>query len=156
MGELNKQFGRIRTYSKAFEGRNDIVRWDVLHISREQTLKVTFMSKKSRFRQGARIAVDVGDGIIEVNGQKSKAVDLWEDTAPREVVLKCDSKEGLLSVYNIWDEGRGRQSLAHTSGMVVEVNNNMFVYRCNDFGSDPIFDKIVFSIEKVPPEIVGG
>jgi hypothetical protein len=146
---MNKQIGRVKTFCKAFEGRTDIVRWDVQQIKQEQILKVEFIGKNSPFRQGVRIAIDAGDGLIEVNGQESKAIQLWEDTAPKVVMLKCKSKEGLLSIYNIWDEGRGRQSLAHTSGMILEDVGNKTIYRCNDFGYDTNFGKLIFSIEKL-------
>lgn len=146
---MNKQIGRIRTFCKAFGERTDIVRWDVQQIKQEQILKLEFISKNSPFRQGVRIAIDAGDGIIEVNGQESKAIQIWEDTAPKEVIFKCKSKEGLLSIYNIWDEGRGRQSLSYTSGMILEEVGKKITYKCNDFGYDANFDKLVFSIEKL-------
>lgn len=116
---------------------------------KEQILKIEFISKNSPFRQGVRIAIDAGDGIIEVNGQESKAMQIWEDTAPRQVLVKCKSVEGLLSIYNIWDEGRGKQSLSYTSGMILEEVGNKIIYKRNDFGFDTNFDKLIFSLEKL-------
>jgi len=146
---MNNQVGKVRTISKAFEGRNDVIRWDVLEIKKEQDLRVTIISTNSKYKQGIRIAIDAGEGYVEVNGQKSKGIQLWQDTAPEIVELKCSASEGLLSVYNIWDMGRGNESQSHTSGMLIEKDGEKIIYKCNDFGHETNFDKIVFSIEKL-------
>ncbi|WP_153126382.1 MULTISPECIES: hypothetical protein [Bacillales] len=143
------KFGKKRIYNDEFEGRNNVVMWDVLKIDNEQTIKLTFISKNSKNRQGVRLGIDVGEGYIEVNGLKSKSIELWEDTAPKEVLCKCVSSEGLLSVYNIWDKGKGRQSQLLTSGMILEEKDNKIIYYCNDYGFETDFDKLVFSIEKL-------
>lgn len=118
--------------------------WDVLKIDNEQTIKLTFISKNSKNRQGVRLGIDVGEGYIEVNGLKSKSIELWVDTAPKEVLCKCVSSEDLLSVYNIWDKGKGRQSQLLTSGMILEEKDNKIIYYCNDYGFETDFDKLVF------------
>lgn len=120
--------GKQKIYNKSFEGRNNVIMWDVIEINNEQALKITFISKNSKNRQGIRLAIDVGDGHIEVNEISNKAFELWEDNAPKEFICKCFSNEGLLSVYNIWDKGKGRQSQMLTSGMLVEVKGNTFTY----------------------------
>jgi hypothetical protein len=102
--------GRQRIYSKEFEDRDDVVLWDVLEIASLQTLKITFISKNSPHRQGVRVAIDAGQGEIVVNDQRAKGIELWYDTAPRETLLTCMTTDGLVSVYNIWDKGRGTQS----------------------------------------------
>lgn len=144
---MNKQIGRVKTYSKVFDGRNDVVRWDVLNIKKEQDLKIVFISTNSRYKQGIRIAVDVGEGYIKVNGQKSKGIQLWENTSPKIVYIKCFSSEGLLSIYNIWDMGRGSESQSHTSGMIIEKRGKKLIYKCNDSGYKTDFDKLVFQIK---------
>lgn len=146
---MTKKIGRVKTFSKAFENRNDVVRWDVLNIKKEQDLKLEFISTNSNFKQGIRIAVDVGKGHVEVNGHKSRGIQLWQHTAPKIVYLKCFSSEGLLSIYNIWDMGRGSESQAHTSGMVIEKKGEKLIYKCNDFGYETDFDKLIFQIEMI-------
>ncbi|MPN17813.1 hypothetical protein SDC9_165168 [bioreactor metagenome] len=141
------QVGKQKIYNNSFEGRNDVLMWDVLEINNEQLLKIKFISKNSKNRQGIRLAIDVGDGYIEVNGIANKGVELWEDTAPKEFICKCFSNEGMLSVYNIWDKGKGRQSQLLTSGMIVDAKENIYTYHCNDYGYDTNFDKLIFSIE---------
>jgi hypothetical protein len=144
---MSNQIGKTKIISKGFEGRSDVIVWDVLQIKKEQNVRITFISTNSKFKQGIRIAVDVGEGYIEVNGQKSKGIQLWEDTAPNIVELKCLSSEGVLSVYNIWDMGRGCESQSHTSGMLIEKDGTKMIYKCNDFGHETNFDKLVFSLE---------
>jgi hypothetical protein len=140
--------GRNRIASQDFEGRNDVVKWDVQKIHNEQLIKITFLSTNSKDRQGIRIAIDVGKGSIELLGKQFKDIELWADTAPKEVILKCKSEEGLISIYNIWSGKSGRNSLSYHSGMILEENNKKIVYHCNDHGINNKFDKLVFSIEK--------
>lgn len=144
---MKKKIGRTRIISNAFKGRDNIIVWDVLQIKNEQDIRVTFISAKSNFKQGIRVAIDVGEGYIEVDGQKSKGMKLWQDTATCIDELKCFSSEGLVSVYNIWDRGQGSESQAFTSGMLVEEEGNKRIYNCNDFGYETNFDKLVFTIE---------
>lgn len=146
---MKKEIGRIVTYSKAFEGRNDIVRWDVLNIEKEQEIRLKFISTNSEYKQGVRIAVDAGEGYLETNGVKSKGMQLWEHTAPNVVYLKCFSSEGLLSVYNIFERDGQIESQMHRTGMIKEEEGNKIIYRCNDTGRNTDFDKLVFQIEIV-------
>lgn len=140
--------GKERVYNKAFMKRciENIVLWEVLQISNGQSIKLTFISCKSEFRQGVWIATDKG---IDINGTIYLQVNLWQDTSPKEVILKCHTDVGLLSFYNIWDDGNGRESQAYTSGMKVEQKKNILVYHCNNYGFETYFDDLVFSIEKL-------
>ena len=89
------------------------------------------------------------DRGLLVNDQFGPSVELWVDTAPPEVVAHCMTGDGNLSVYNIWDSGRGRgrESQGHSSGMLVEDLPDGRRYRCNDIGFDTNFDKLVFRIQ---------
>ncbi|WBW95242.1 hypothetical protein [Oceanirhabdus sp. W0125-5] len=138
--------GIKKLYSDAFEGRNDIIMWDVQQISNEQLIKVKFIKTNSNNKQGIWIATDKG---IEVNGNLYSQINLWEDTSPKEVILKCYTDVGLLSIYNIWDKGRGRNSQSYTSGMIIKEIDNVLYYYCNDYGFETDFNKLIFSIEKL-------
>jgi hypothetical protein len=146
---MNKQIGRERYYNKAFENRNDVVKWEVLHIEKEQELNLEFISTNSKFKQGVRIAVDVGEGYIEVLGQKAKGVMLWQDNSPKIVNIKCFSSEGLLSIYNIWERDGSYNSLLLASGMVIEKKEKKIIFNCNDSGLETNFDKLIFQIELI-------
>lgn len=140
--------GKERIYNTAFikKGIKNIVKWEVLKISDGQNIRLTFISSNSDFKQGIWVATDKG---IEINGIVYPQINLWQDTAPKEIIFKCHTDIGLLSFYNIWDDGDGRESQAHTSGMIVEENRNVKIYRCNDYGFETDFNKLVFSIEKM-------
>ncbi len=145
---MNKSIGKERIYNKAFadRGRENVILWDVQKVENGQLIKVTFMGKNSPYHQGIRLATDIG---IEVNGQVYPSIMLWEHTAPKEVICRCLTNDGLLSIYNIWDEGDGRESQAHSSGMLLEEKDNILIYHANDYGFETNFDKLVFSIEKM-------
>ena len=150
------KIGRTRAYSKDHLGREDVVIWDVLKIDKEQWIKIEFISKNSLYSQGIRLAIDAGEGHLECEGNVSKSMFFWENTAPKEFYVKCFSPEGLLSVYNLWDEGSGPRSLMYGSGMIVEHDGTKTTYRCHDVTLENVrFDKVVFSIEKVSSEVVG-
>jgi hypothetical protein len=138
--------GTQRLYNKAFaeRGREDVVLWDVLPIEPRQLIKVVFEAVSSPWRQGVWLKTDRG---LIVNNQYCGSVDLWVDTASREVLCDCISDDGSLSVYNIWDSGRGydRESQSFSSGMLVEDLPDGRRYRCNDIGFETNFDRLVFT-----------
>lgn len=131
-------------YNDVFKDRKNVILWDVQKIKNGQFIKVVFISTNSPRKQGIFLMTDKG---IEVNGVVSPSIDLWEDTAPKEVICKCYTNNGLLNIYNIWEKQGMRSSQAHTSGMLLEYNENKIIYHCNDFGFETDFDRLVFSIE---------
>jgi len=144
------KIGRSRIYSVDHEGRDDIVLWDVMEIAQKQTLKIVFISKNSTYAQGVRLAIDAGEGILEIDGTESKNLHLWYDTSPPEVIMQCKSKEGLLSIYNIFQDRHFPESQRYGSGMLVEQDGNRTIYKCHDVSMINVsFDKLVFSIEKI-------
>ena len=60
---------------------------------------------------------------------------LWEDTSPEEVIIKWHTNDGKLSIYNIWDEGDGRESQSYSSGMLISEKDGSLVYKCNAMDS---------------------
>lgn len=137
-----------RIMSKGFndKGREDVIKWEVQSIADGQEVKIIFLSKNSPYRQGIWFKTDKR---IEVMGQNFSSIELWEDTAQNELVLKCLTSNGVLSFYNIWDKGEGKKSQLYSSGMVCEHQDNKVIYNCNDIGFETSFDKLVFSIEKI-------
>ncbi|MBC7251963.1 MAG: hypothetical protein H5T62_17000 [Anaerolineae bacterium] len=151
MAEEKKRYwreiaGKKRLYNKAFTDRDDVVLWDILPVEDGEKLKLIFESKNSEWEQGVRLACDIG---ITGDGWTGKGVRLWYGHSPREVVFTCHTKDGFLSIYNVWDRGRGPESQKHSSGMLVEELPNGRRYRCNDIGFDTKFDKLVFRIERL-------
>lgn len=134
--------------SKGFKdkGKENVIKWEVESVTDGQEVNLTFISNNSSYRQGIWLKTDKG---IEVMGQTFSSIELWEDTAPKEVFLKCFTENGVLSFYNIWDKGEGKKSQSYSSGMVKEQKNKQVIYGCNDIGFETNFDKLVFSLEKL-------
>lgn len=153
---MKYDIGRKRIYSNQFKNVKDVVRWEVLNIKQDQEFILTFISTNSKYRQGVRLAIDVGEGYIEINDVKSTEVWLWENEIPQEIHVRCVSTEGLLSVYNAFyieqdkkSRGRpwGKQSGDDSCGMLIESHRNKIVFKCNDVGFESNFDKLIFQIE---------
>jgi len=148
--EQKSAIGRVRIYNSAFKerGREGVVMWDVLPIQDGERIKVIFESASSPWQQGVWLQTDKG---LEVDGLHCASVELWMNTAPQEVICECFTDDGFLSVYNIWDSGRGygTESQAWSSGMLIEESLNGRRYHCNDIGFETSFDKLVFRIERV-------
>jgi hypothetical protein len=134
--------------SKAFleTGRGDVIKWEAFPIDEGCELVLVFEDWKRTSRHGVRLAVD---GTLIVNGHAAPSVELWSDTAPNGIKIEIRNSKGVLSVYNLWDSGSGRQSQSYTSGMLIEQLPKGRRYRCNDIGLATAFDDLVFRIEVV-------
>jgi hypothetical protein len=136
--------------SKAFKekGREDVVMVDIFPIREGELIKLTFESVNSPWRQGVWMKTD---DYLTVNQQRCPSVELWQDSAPTEILLECHTRNGWLHLYNTWDSDRGlgMESQSWSSGMLVEELSNGRRYRCNDIGLDTNFDKLVFRVERV-------
>ena len=150
--KLPAWFGTKRLYNNNFENYEcEIILWEVLHIQKKQRLKVRFINSNSENRQGIRIAIDVGEGDLTINGVSGRGFELWEDICPKEFEIECSTDEGYLSVYNIFERNEQgimrRHSQMAYSGMILEQKGNVYRYSCNDTGKITDFDKLVFEIE---------
>lgn len=144
------QVGNRRLYNPYFGNGTDVVLWEVLNIEYGRKIKIEFLKNNTDHRQGIRIAVDVGEGELEISGVKSHEMELWEDIAPKEAICTCYAKSGKISIYNIWDKRGYSESPRDSSGMILEEQGNKRIYHCNDCGFETAdFDKFVFSIEKL-------
>lgn len=102
-------------------------------------------------RQGIVAAIYAGDGTLSVNGVTGRVFELWADECPPEFEIVCNSSEGFLSVYNIFEEnswsGKRKVSQMDFSGMILEKNGNKYKYCCNNAKLNQDFDKLIFEIE---------
>jgi hypothetical protein len=125
-----------------------VVKFEVIPIAPGETLKVGFKGTSGEWRQGIWLGVD---GELEIGGTRADQFEIWTDTAPSSFEVKVlNTHDGLLRLYNIWDSGRGRhrESQSATSGMLKEAMNGRVVYRANDIGRQPKFDKLVFEVSR--------
>jgi hypothetical protein len=47
---MKYQIGKERFYNDNFEGRNDVVHWEVLKIKQHQDIRLKFISVNSKFK----------------------------------------------------------------------------------------------------------
>jgi hypothetical protein len=126
------------------KGIPDVVKFDVVEIQNEQVVKLVFISRNSIWRQGVWLKTD--DGIV-VNNQIVPSAQIWMDSAPKEIVMQCRTRNKKLYLYNIWDKGSGAESQSWSSGMLIQLISSTRNYGCNDIGFDTQFDKLVFRLE---------
>lgn len=136
-----------RAYNSAFaeQGIDGVVMIESFPIYDGERLRLVFESVDSPNRQGVWMMTK---GKLVINGQHSAGMDIWQDTAPTEVPIECHTESGVLLLYNIYESQGKRSSQAWTSGMLVEDLPHGRRYRCNDFGLETNFDKLVFRIER--------
>jgi hypothetical protein len=126
------RIGRERFFKNEYteKGIENVVAWDVLPVKKDEVVKVVFESVNSTLRQGIWLRTDKG---VVINDYLCPSADLWYDTSPKEVICVCHTKDGFLSVYNIFEnERKKRMSQATRAGMLVEELLNGRRYRCND------------------------
>jgi len=139
-----------RVYSKAFpDFDREVVAVDIFSVHDQEKIILTFEAKNSAWRQGVRLSCDDG---LAVNRRHGASMLIWCEAIPQQVPIQCFTTNGLLVVYNIWDRGRGMDSMAHTSGMLLEDVAHGRRYRCNDIGLETDFNKLIFRIERIRGE----
>lgn len=137
----------VRVFNTAFRterGIDDVVQIDVIEIAGHQDVRLVIESTNSSRRQGVWLK---SEKPLVINGEECPSASIWSDTAPSEVLIKCQDGAEKIYVYNIWEGKAGRSSLSYSSGMLVEETSNMRRYRCNDIGFETDFSSIVFRIE---------
>jgi hypothetical protein len=117
---------------------------DVFPVREGEQLHIVFENSNSQYVQGIFLKTDMG---LVVNEQLCPSAQLWQDTAPDTVLVECHTRNGLLYLYNTWRDGSRRGSQSWSSGMLVEDLPKGRRYRCNDFGIETNFDKLVFRVE---------
>ena len=125
----------------------EVVLIETVPCSTGDRLFLRFESSEPRWRQGVWTAVD---GELLVEEQAASQAVLWSDTAPAQVELEVlSTSDRLLRFYNVWDTGRGLapyESQMATSGMIREVIEGGFRYRCSDINPQPSFAALVFTL----------
>lgn len=123
---------------------------DSIPVRQGEQLAVTFDSVGPRWRQGVFLATN---GVLSTAGSSGRSLVLWSDSVPKRSLIDVDETDGALVIYNVWDSGRRLgpfESQSATSGMVVEeLPGRSRRYSCNDIGSDPDFDRLVFTVRVV-------
>jgi hypothetical protein len=129
----------------ALSGR-EVVLIEGLEVSPGSRFKISFVSWTDKRRQGIWFGTH---GLLNVpdTDPPDDQFWVWADTAPPEFLVEVLETDGLLRFYNAWDEGQGPRSLVDYSGMIVDRVGNVSTYRCQDFGREPHFSSLEFTVE---------
>jgi len=151
MTMLTDEFRKARSPSIICEGKT-VVLYDTIDVPEQGRLVLRFHETASEWRQGVRLG-DMSpntDLRLTVAEQTAPGMQLWEDTCPQSVEVTFEAPGGRLTVYNIWDIGKGQSaSQVMGAGMHVEVSDDgkRRTYRCNDGHPATTFSHLVFSLE---------
>lgn len=150
--KLPESFGKKRIINTCFDNATtEIIKREVLPVNHEQHIKVRFLKADSENRQGIVAAIYASEGMLSVNGVTGRVFELWADECPPEFEIVCNSDEGFLSIYNIFEEnswsGKRTVSQMDFSGMILEQKGNVYKYSCNNARLNQDFDKLIFELE---------
>lgn len=106
---------------------------------------LSFNETNSSWRQAVVLETK---GYFKIEGEKySNSIILWEDTAPKELIIDIYSKDKLVLIYNAWDIGNGVVHYWHNGAamQISEVEKGR-KYLCNDGYPDDDFNDLIFTI----------
>jgi hypothetical protein len=133
-----------------FEGRFVHLRLDMVDLPR---CRLVVSLEANRERPQA-LCMAAQNGVLEVNGGRSKGVVLWADTAPPVInVDALPGRSGLMSVrlWNAWRDARGVQHAGiGNAGVLTGRNGDLITLRCSDGFGEPTFEDLVVVIRRVP------
>ncbi|MCC5786043.1 MAG: hypothetical protein JJU33_05000 [Phycisphaerales bacterium] len=134
-------------YTDCFKemGHDSVVKIEALPIDGPQRLRLIFESCNSPRPQGVWLRSD--DSLL-IDGQAFTTAEFWADAGKDHYDFTC--KGSALWLYNIWLDGDARRSQAYSSGMLVQEVEGGRRYRCQDFGPDADFSRLVFRIVRRP------
>lgn len=114
-------------------------------------MELTFIAAKTSPVQGIRLRMTGGN--LEVNGEQSSEVVLWEDTAPKvvNVDVRADdrARNTTLKLWNVWRGGMD-VTQAWLGNAAIQVDGDpssgSFRFRCSDGQGEPNFDDLVVQV----------
>ncbi|MCB0400029.1 MAG: hypothetical protein KDD26_10495 [Winogradskyella sp.] len=107
--------------------------------------KLEIMKTNSEMRQGLIVA---SEGDIIINNKTYSKIILWEDTAPKEVLLTVKSKDKRFSVYNVWQKEQRTEAWYNDSYMeLLKKINNSYFFSCSDGKINSMEKTLDFKIE---------
>ncbi|HEY4151191.1 MAG TPA: hypothetical protein VGM41_19770 [Chitinophagaceae bacterium] len=107
---------------------------------------ITFEKINSDWEQGIILK---GKGVFFVNNQHiPKSICLWQKNSPKVVEFIFESKDGVLTIWNMWCIEKGPMQYGHNgAALYYEKISNGKRYYCNDGYPDDDFDDLIFTIE---------
>lgn len=117
----------------------------VLKLEEEEQVTLKWIGTQSKLKQGIQIKLD--KGVIEVHGEKSSNVILWEDSSEAEVMLRCiPKKNGNLKLWNVWEVDGVTQAWVGNAGMIISESNNITNLSCSDGSGDINFKNVIVEL----------
>jgi hypothetical protein len=149
----------VEAFERAFqEGRGDKIQYnghELIGIDRVPVGKkfrgyLRILSTNSNWEQGLVLQVK---GKLTQNGKTHPSFRIWAYGYPGPIYFEGTSKDNTLLVWNVWENG-SREIDRWTGGaaMILEIDDNIRRYRCNDGHPDDNFDDIIFEIEILEDE----
>lgn len=139
-----------KSNGKPFKYNNQMIKIsEKIPLDKDQvSLKITFISNNSTWRQGIAVRTN---GTFEFADDKEiihNGIVMWQDTAPKQIELKIESKSKNLIIYNVWDSGDGTLQYGHNGGaLFTEEVGKSIIFHCNDGMPDDDFDDLIFKVE---------
>jgi len=114
-------------------------------VSKEVLVNLRWIGTQSEVKQGVQIKLD--KGIIEVNGQETSNIVLWEDTCPSEISLRCTPKKSAkLKIWNVWEVEGIVQAWVGNSGIITLIDNGKMRMNCSDGVGEIDFNNMVLEV----------
>jgi len=130
-------------------GADGVVLWSVLNIGARASFRLAVEKVTPLRPQGIWLCTDMDIEIIGGNGKASSQQYLIFDDAPHELSFVCETSDGLLHLYNMWEVNGMRRSQMRMSGMEIEDIPGGYRYRCTDTGPEPDFERFVFTLVRL-------
>ncbi len=149
MPDFDKEF--VKTHGGPIQYKGiELIGFDKVHVNKNFRVTVNMISKNSEWRQGIKLKVTKGNLKSQDVDLSGKNFILWEELfrdGKKEVYIG-NTKDNTLLVWNAWDHGDGvTQSWLGGAAMIREkVDDNHYIYKCNDGHPDDNFDDLVFEI----------
>lgn len=143
--DIEKLFKEAKGGPINIDGRN-LISLDRFKLTKNiVNINYCFLETNSNWKQGFVLKTK---GIFTVNKSSfNNAIVLWEDTAPKEGVIKVNSNDEHILVYNVWDTGDGVTQAWHNSAAIeLLVDGSNRVYNCNDGYPDLDLNDLIFSL----------
>ena len=149
MPDFDKEFVKAHGGPIQYKGI-ELIGFDKVHVNKNFRVTVNMISKNSEWRQGIELKIENGSLTSKRSGLTGKNFILWEELFEngQQSEFTGKSKDNTLLVWNSWDHGNGvTQSWLGGAAMIREkVDDNHYIYKCNDGHPDDNFDDLVFEI----------
>ena len=149
MRTFSMLFDEVQEDSVIYNGRK-IMCIDKLSVEKNFIAEIELISTNSKWRQGISFftegSIDVGKGIV--GSEHIFWEELWTELNMGPIRIEGQSENGIFMIWNSWDWAGCIESWTMNGAMIKEVvNENEFIYYCNDREVDDDFDDIVFKIK---------